>query len=966
MDNEALQNFLDFAAKLKGDEKGEAQLFCDRLFRAFGHGGIIEANGTLEARIKFSEGGTKFADCLWVAPGRPGVLIEMKKRSEKDLKKHFPQARDYWIQMNPEVVIGPGAQKPEYIVLCNFDRILIYRQLTQVDDVALSELPDRVAALNFLLPQPRAPIFHHNVEAISRDVAGTLGDLFKYLVFERKEDPTRTRHFLLQCVLALFSEDFGLLPNGLFSELVRECQSGVSSYDLLGALFRQMASPERAKAGRFKDVRYFNGGLFNAVDPIELDSHALGLLARAGARNWRSVNPGIFGALFEGTMDAQERHTFGAHFTSEADILKVIGPSIIVPWQARINKAKTYTELLGLLSAIGSFKVLDPACGCGNFLFVAFRVLKDLEMQIIEKIAENFSRAGYKTLGISVVTTRQFFGMDVLPTAVEIAKMTMMLAKELAADAWNERIGKRWNALGLDYDQGLPLDNLDDNILCQDALLTEWPAFDVVVGNPPYQSKNKMKREMDNAYLSRLRERYPDVPGRADYCVYWYRKAHELMAAGQRAGLVGTNTIRQNDSRVGGLDYIVNNGGTIVDAVSTQVWSGEAAVHVSIVNWVKGEEPGLKRLVFQNGDSTNSPFEYHEVQTIGPALSRFVDVTPAASLAANRDSGCCYQGQTHGHTGFLLDRAPAEALLAKDPRYAQVVFPFLTGDELLGQKDSLPTRYVIDFRNRDVFEAARYDEVFRVVKSTVFPDRDAKARAEAEKNEATLAAQPNARVNHHHANFLRSWWRLTYERAELMAKLDSTCRYIACSRVTKRPIFEFVAARVHPNDALQVFPIDDDYSFGVLQSVIHCEWFRAKCSTLKGDWRYTSDTVFDSFPWPQTPSLAQIRAVAEAARSLRLKRREIMARDGLSLRELYRLVETTPANPVSELQLKLDDAVRKAYGWTKKEDILSGLLALNLRLVAAERQGVPIVGPGLPPVVVDRNEFVSDDAVGAG
>ncbi|HOG64853.1 MAG TPA: class I SAM-dependent DNA methyltransferase, partial [Spirochaetota bacterium] len=250
---ESLKEFVVYASNLKGDEKGEAQLFCDRFFRAFGHGGLIEANGTLEARIKFQSGKTKFADCLWSPPDRPGVLIEMKKKSETNLEKHFPQARDYWIEMNPEVVIGSGAQKPEYIILCNFEKFLIYRQLSLVDEVLLSDLLDRSSAFNFMLPVIKEPIFKNNVEAISQEVAGTIGELYKYLVYEKRENTEAAQHFLLQCVLALFSEDFGLIPNNFFSELIRDCQNGESSYDLFGALFKQMASEAPAKAGKFKD-----------------------------------------------------------------------------------------------------------------------------------------------------------------------------------------------------------------------------------------------------------------------------------------------------------------------------------------------------------------------------------------------------------------------------------------------------------------------------------------------------------------------------------------------------------------------------------------------------------------------------------------------------------------------------------------------------------------------------------------
>lgn len=843
---QSLQAFVDYVKQLKGDEKGEAQLFCDRFFRAFGYGGIIEADGTLEARIKFSSSGrTKFADCLWAPEGKDGVLIEMKKRAEKHLEAHFPQVRDYWIEMNPEVVVGPGAQKPKYVILCNFERFLIYKQLSLVDEITIDEFIDRASAFNFMLPGHREPIFHNNVEAISQDAARTIGEIFKYLVFDKKEDRETARRFLLQCVVALFSEDFGLLPPSFFTELIQDCRKGQSTYDLFGGLFSQMASQRPAKGGRFKDVRYFNGGLFDVVEPLELDSIRLGLLANAAAFNWKSVNPAIFGALFESTMSQRERHQFGAHFTSEVDILKIVNPTIVRPWKERLSRANTLQELSNLLDELASFKVLDPASGCGNFLYVAYRALKDIEMQIVEKIAANFSARSARSIkfGISRVSTKQFYGIDVLPVAVEIAKVTMMLGKELASDEWNKRITSLMAMLGLSLDEGLPLDRLEDNIICADALFCDWPDSDVIVGNPPYQSKNKMQQELGKDYIDRVRARYADVPGRADYCVYWFRRAHDEMKVGQRAGLVGTNTIRQNYSREGGLDYIVNNGGTIAEAVSTQVWSGDAAVHVSIVNWVKGQETGKKRLAFQRGDLVESPFEYYDVDTINSALSLAVDLTSAKPLQTNVTSQACFQGQTHGHAGFLMKRAEAELMITSDEKYHEVLFPFLTADEMIGNSGSLPKRYVIDFRKHDIFSANRYAEVFNRIRKSVLPDRQAKAKREEERNDAALAKNPKVRVNHHHANFLRKWWKLSYPRDELMDIIEALPRYCVCGRVTKRPIFEFISSQIHPNDALQVFPLIDDYSFGILQSVVHWEWFTARCSTLTERFRYTSSVL---------------------------------------------------------------------------------------------------------------------------
>lgn len=963
MRKDDIEEFVSYVKdNLTGDEKGQAQLFCDRLFRAFGHKGIMEADGNLEVRVKEAETEkTKFIDCLWSPKGKDGVLIEMKRKDIKNLESHFPQARDYWINLVASRDIGPGCRKPRYIVLCNFDKFIIYDEFNKVDEVTLEELPERYTCLSFL--EGATPLFQNNTESISKEAAHLIGELYQHLTIDLGEDKTVAQHFILQCVLALFSEDMDILPKGFFTQLIQDCLDGtIDPYDAIGGLFNQMASDKPARGGRFKDIPYFNGGLFKDIQIVLPDRKCLEVLKEVADKDWTKVNPSIFGALFEGTMRSKERHKFGAHFTSEVDMLRVITPTIIRPWKDKIAKADTIEKLTEVRRQMGEYRVLDPACGCGNFLFVAYREMKELECLVIDKLFEfpSHQRRGFKFSWPSVIKTSQFFGIDVQPIAVEVAKMTMMIAKELCNQTYQKRISTHGAAI--DFDESLPLENMDNNILLQDALFSKWPEFDVVIGNPPFQSKNKMLEELGGPYVDKLRRAYPEVPGRADFCVYWLRKTHTLLKEGQYAGLVGTNTIRQNYSRMGGLDYIVEEGGTLLDCVSTEVWSGDAAVYVSIATWKKGEEKRKKVLSMQVGDSKDSPFEDYELDHINSALSLF-DATQAKVLQCNRRSSTCYQGQTHGNKYFLLTKEQAQNYL-RDKRNESIIRPYLNGEELIGNYKSQPQRYVIDFRNaKDVFEVASYKEVYKHIHELVYPLFEKKYKDELKRNDEILKANPDARVNHHHENFFKRWWTLAYPRKEMMDIIEDIDRYIVCSQVTKRPIFEFVSKNINPNAALMVFPLDDDYSFGILQSVVHWEWFVARCSTLKGDWRYTSDTVFDSFPWPQNPTKKQIEEVARQAKTLRDKRNEMMEERHLTLRQLYRIIDDSHNNPVSEIQAKLDNAVRDAYGMRRDADILQYLLDLNSKVYEMEQQGEKVQGPGLPGKIKDKTALVSEDCV---
>jgi len=393
------------------------------------------------------------------------------------------------------------------------------------------------------------------------------------------------------------------------------------------------------------------------------------------------------------------------------------------------------------------------------------------------------------------------------------------------------------------------------------------------------------------------------------------------------------------------------------------VWSGEADVHVSIVNWIKGQQEGPKRLYVQEGNDPDVGWQHIDLETIGSSLSFVTDVTGAKRIEANAKDGKCFQGQTHGHKGFLLAPSDAKLKVLEHPEYSEVLFPFLIADDLIGEKNAKPTRYVIDFGERQLLDAQQYAQLFARVQSLVLPTREKAAAEEAEKNKEALEANPKAKESKDHAMALETWWLLFRPRMEMIKAIGNLPRYIVCGRVTKRPIFEFISPRIHPNDALQVFPYDDDYSFGILQSWFHWFWFVNRCSTLTERFRYTSNTVFDSFPWPQCPEAKQIRAVADAAVALRTKRNELRSKHNLSFRELYRSLELPGSHPLKDVHIALDETVRAAYEMPDKMDPLAFLLELNSQLASAEARGSDIQGPGLPATINDRASYVTGDCI---
>lgn len=887
---ESLQKFIDFCKEhITGQEKKEAQTFLDRFFKAFGYEGALEAGAKYEEAIKkgSQKGKTGFADLIW----KPKVLIEMKQRGE-DLNKHYAQAFAYWQRLVPN--------RPSYVILCNFDEFWIFdfdNQLDEpVDKVALINLVERASAFAFMESGNRTPVFRNNQVEITEIAARRMGELFTILqqrLSKQADSELIAQRFILQCVLAMFAQDRGLLPQDLFIACVQDClQNKLSSYDIIGGLFREMNQTGITPAGRYKGVDYFNGGLFSTIYPIDLTEKELEFLDVAARQDWSKVRPAIFGNIFEGSVNKKDRHSYGIHYTSESDIMNIVRPTISQYWEERIEEANTLKQLYQLQLDLLNYKVLDPACGSGNFLYIAYQELKRIEQLLIHKIMSK-KTTNIDQLQISFVTPNQFYGMDLNPFAVELARVTLMIARKVAIDKFNLT------------EAALPLDTLDDNIVCKDALFSDWVKADAIIGNPPFLGGKKLRQELGDNYTEKVYQQFPEVKGQTDFCVFWFRKAHNNLDAQGRAGLVGTNSISQNVSRNASLDYIVSQNGFIYEAVSTQVWSGEANVHVSIVNWSK-ENPAQYFL------------DNIQVSRISTSLTNQVSIENTKRLNVNKNysfESCGLRGK-----GFIVSQEEANKWIMEDPVNQQVLTPMIDGRGLIYPWEKL--NWVIDFANMTIEEASIYEKPFERVKNTVKPEREKQKRASRQKY----------------------WWRFGEYAPKMRNAIKNLSGYFAIPKIAKYILFQPVDISILPCEANMVIASQDFYILGILTSNIHRIWVKAQSSTLKGDTRYTNTTCFETFPFPQTPTKKVVEKIRETMIKLHEYRTEQMEKKQWGITQLYNEYFTEPSSQLYKLHQQLDKLAMESYEFNPDDDLLEKLLKLNLELAEKEERGEKIVG----------------------
>ena len=868
------------------------------------------------------------------------------KGHRANLDAAFVQLRQYALALeNPPLLIVSDLRR--FRIRTNWTNSVSQTHEFDLDDLADHATRDR---LKWAFSDPERLRPGVTRQALTEQAAAAFASVAQTLR-GRGHDPQAVAHFINRLVFCMFADDVGLLPAQMFTRMLQQVRRTPADFPALaGELFRVMATGGRVG---FEAVDWFNGGLFDddAALPLPLEQSEIETVLAASDLDWSEIDPSILGTLFERGLDPGKRAQLGAHYTDRDKIMLLVEPVVICPWLAKWDAAKAEIaaaldraaaakspaartrqrkaaegQLRAFLDGLRAFTVLDPACGSGNFLYLALHALKDLEHRVqLEAEALGFQRA-FPEIGPANVK-----GIEINPYAAELARVSVWIGEI----QWMRR-----NGFAEAHDPILkPLDTIE----CRDAILTpdntepEWPKADVVIGNPPFLGNRKTRRELGSKYADALERTYRQVVhGRPDLVCYWFAKAGRLLANGdiRRAGLVATNSIRGGTNRVV-LDRILKDS-TIFDAWADEPWVVEgAAVRVSLICFAPSDS-GLPTAL--NGAEA---VRINADLTTGQA-----DLTKARALT--RNVGVAFMGDIkRGPFDIPGDLARDWLQLPANPNgcpNADVLRPWANGMDLTRRPSG---KWIVDFGyTMSEGQAALYEAPFSYISEHVRPIR--------QKNREQTSRE--------------FWFRHWNPRPGMWRALDGLSRYIATPTLAKHRLFAWFDTRVCPDHQLIVIARDDDTTFGILHSRFHEAWSLRLGTSLEDRPRYTPSTTFETFPFPaglapNTPSTdyesdQRAVAIAEAARRLvelrdhwlnppewvewvdepvpgypkRPVPRDAAAAKALKKRTLTNLYNARP-QWLDDTHAALDAAVAYAYGWPagiSDAVALAELLALNL------------------------------------
>ena len=942
------QEFVEKWANTTLGERQTYQLHFSDVCQLVGHappdGSGKDRNGKLfvfEKYVKEKRGEGGYADVYY----EDHFAIEYKAPNRhKSLDDAFKQLQRYHRQL----------KMPPLLIVTDIENWRIHTNFTstvpetyEFTNSEISDRPEVFQWLKYIFENPGRFNPERNTKLVTEEAALALKAVVDNMRQRWNLSPQRVARFLTRIIFSLFAEDIGLLPamlegKGLFTYLVEHTKNNPENFSQdIGELFGKMEDGGRMHS---RDIRWFNGALFRGVEVENLSPNAISQLLSACLLDWEYVEPAIFGTLFERCLDPDKRAQLGAHYTSPDDIMLIVEPVLMQPlrceWAITQEKArpsrdkyryaesvrakeKAKSELLALrdqmLDRVRTTTVLDPACGSGNFLYISLQQLMNLELEIVTDVLwDDIDRASLR------VSPKQLYGIEI----DEIAHALSSIVVWIGYIQWREHHGYR-------YDEVPLLQDLSENIVCKDAILAfdevgnptepDWPAVDVVVGNPPFLYGSKLRSELTDTYYEALTKLYSDrVPGRADLVCYWFEKAREYLENGSatRAGLLATSSIRGSANR----DVLnrIKDTGDIFMAWSDRKWElPGASVRVSMIG-------------FDNGKQKERTLDGIPAIVIHSDLTAAVDITIARRLHEN--GGLCFKGTDKGGK-FDISEGFATQLLKADGKNADVVRPWVNARNLVRVRKKM---WIIDFNQMTYEEAKEYCLPMEYVETKIKPNRITNAEKLSRER----------------------WWLHQRPRPNMrQAMLDRRIsRYICTPRHSKYRIIVWLDTNILPDSANVAIVRDDDYFWGALHSKFHEKWALRMGTSLGPTPRNTQTTTFETFPFPWSPgsedtSQPAHAAISRAAKQLHEERHAWLNPAGASEKEVkdrtltnlynalqvFRGLDTMKtkhaaanfAPRLDELHRALDEAVCDAYGWeyailNDEENILRRLLALNL------------------------------------
>jgi type II restriction/modification system DNA methylase subunit YeeA len=878
---------------------------------------------TFEAGAAKQSGGQGWAD-VWF---RDHFAIEYKG-PHGDLDKAYNQLLQY----------RESLENPPLLIVSNIQTIVVHTNFTgtakQKIEITLDDLltADGLKKLRNIFYNPYAFRPDKTAAQVTEEAAARFGKLAAHLA-RWGYHPHDVAHYLIRLLFCMFAEDIQLLPKDLFTRLVEHGKRDNARFNRqIKQLFHAMA--EGDDFGEYA-IEWFNGGLFDGDVTLDLDSDGLAILHDITGLDWASIEPAIFGTLFTRSLDPSHRAKLGAQYTSKEDILLIVEPVLMAPlrreWAEIKEKANELARrraaaptravasrlqnelsslILGFAQKLAAIKILDPACGSGNFLYVALQLLLELWKEVSVFASE---------VGLSLLTPLpglapsplQLYGIEINDYAHELAQATVYIGYL----QWLHN-----NGFGFPEPPILkPLDNIKhmDAILAYDAdgrpIEPEWPEADVAVGNPPFLGGGKIRRELGDAYTTALFSLYGNtLPNFSDLVCYWFERTRAKIEGGEikRAGLLATNSIRGGANRV--VLERIKLTGDIFWAESDRDWVLEgAAVNVSMVG-------------FDNGTEKMRVLDGCQVHQIHSDLTAATDVTTATQLQEN--SRLAFIGPSP-KAPFDIEQSLAYEMLASsnktpDRPNSDVVRPLTSGIDIV---QGSRRKWTIDFGLMPIAEAQHYAVPFEYVQENILPIRE-----------------------HRRDDYRGMWWQYARPRPEMRSALVGLSRFIATARIAKHRVYVWLAAEVLANDQTIVFARSDDYFFGVLHSKPHELWSLRMGTSLEDRPRYTPTTSFETYPFPWPPGKEpqddpRVQAIAAAAKELVALRDAWLNPPDLSEKELQKRTLTNLYNQrpdwLDAAHKKLDAATFDAYGWShalSDEEILARLLALNLNRVGEQ------------------------------